>query len=170
MAEEKEIKEDAKEVKKSEDQKPSFSHMHNKWMLFGVAALITFVIVVFGTLAFHKVTEVGQFGRKSELRGGYGMMHGGVMGRGRGQFGGRGMMSGHSASAGKVTAVNGQTLTVDFSGDSKTVQISDTTRFPLNSATAVKVGDQVVVVGEQDSKGVIQATRIIVNPATSVNQ
>lgn len=64
----------------------------------------------------------------------------------------------------KVTAVNDQTFTIDNNGQPKNVQISDTTRFPLNSATKVNVGNTVIVYGQQDSNGVIQAQLISVNP------
>ena len=67
--------------------------------------------------------------------------------------------------SGKVTAVNDKQFTMTVGSTSKTVQISDSTRFPNTSATKVAVGDTVVVVGEQDSNGVIQATEIAVNPA-----
>jgi hypothetical protein len=53
---------------------------------------------------------------------------------------------------------------MDINGQSKNVQISDTTRFPLNSATTVNTGDTVLVWGGQDSNGTIQATQISVNP------
>ena len=94
------------------------------------------------------------------MRGGF---RGGMMGRGhrfRGGLNSNGFVIGN-AVGGKVTAVNGQQFTIDASGTTKTVQITDTTRFPVNSGTQVKVGDQVIVSGEQDSKGVIQATRVI---------
>ncbi len=92
-----------------------------------------------------------------------------IQGR-RGMMGGGRMMFGLAGNAiqGKVTAVDGQKLTVDVSGTSKTVQVGTDTRFPINSTTKINVGDTVSVTGEQDSNGVIQAVRIVVNP-TSIN-
>ena len=124
------------------------------------------VVVILGAgifAAFH--LRNGRFIAKRGFNGfygrsGYGMKGGrGMMGGGYGFRGGN-FNSGNTIS-GKVTAVNGQTLTIDASGTSKTVQISDSTRFPIGSATDIKTGDQVVVFGEQDSKGTVQATRII---------
>ncbi len=98
---------------------------------------------------------MGGYGHMGMIRGGYGF-------RG-GNYGGNGAVSANRIS-GKVTAVNGQTFTIDASGTTKDVQITSDTRFPINSSTGVKTGDQVLVIGQQDSSGKIQATQIIVNP------
>lgn len=68
---------------------------------------------------------------------------------------------------GKVTAVNDKVFTVEQNGQSKNFQISDSTRFPIDSANKVAVGDTVIISGEQDSNETIQATRIIVNPSNN---
>lgn len=118
------------------------------------------VVVILGAgifAAFH--LRNGRFIAKRGFNGFYGRSGYGMTG-GRHGFRGGNFNSGNAIS-GKVTAVNGQTLTIDASGTSKTVQISDSTRFPIGSATDIKTGDQVVVFGEQDSKGTVQATRII---------
>jgi len=65
---------------------------------------------------------------------------------------------------GKVTAVGDKKFTLDYQGKSKEVQITENTRFPLDSETQIKVGDEVIVWGEQDASGIIQAYRIVVNP------
>lgn len=65
--------------------------------------------------------------------------------------------------SGNVTAVSGQSFTLNLSGQNRTVQISSSTLFSLNSANKVTVGDQVTVWGGQDSQRVIQASRIAIN-------
>lgn len=99
-------------------------------------------------------------GFRMERFGRDGLERGGMMGGRRGGF--RGYME--DRTQGKVTAVDGKKFTIDVSGTVTQVQITDTTRFPMNSATTVKVGDTVVVMGEKDSGGVVQAIRIMVNP------
>lgn len=65
---------------------------------------------------------------------------------------------------GKVTAVNDQVFTMDNNGQSRNVQVSSSTRFPLDSTTKINVGDIITVRGQQDSNGMIQAVSISVNP------
>jgi len=77
---------------------------------------------------------------------------------------GRGNRIKRDALTGKVTEVSGDTFSVESDGKTKKVEISDSTRFPLDSATKVKVGDTVVVTGDQDSEGTVQAIRITVSP------
>lgn len=93
---------------------------------------------------------------------------------GRGMMGGRGRLLDENVQynsnqynnylTGKVTAVNDKQFTATIDSETRIVEISDTTRFPNTSATKVVVGDTVFVSGEQDSSGIIQATRIVVNP------
>ncbi|MDD5692920.1 MAG: DUF5666 domain-containing protein [Patescibacteria group bacterium] len=87
---------------------------------------------------------------------------------GFGNMGRPGMMGGYrvfqNRIIGKVTGVNGKTFTMDVSGTSYNVQINDTTRFPINSANTVKAEDTVLVWGQKDNNGVVQATQISVNP------
>jgi len=127
------------------------------WILAGVIALIVLMVLLAGAVFTFRLAHRIFPGVRNET--GVSRVYGFP---GHRNFDGRGRINDVNSISGKVTAVNGQTFTIDISGQSKTVQTLDTTRFPLNSATIVKVGDQVVVFGHQDSKGVIQATRILV--------
>jgi hypothetical protein len=130
-----------------------------KYILLGIFAFVLLSYLLLGGLLLR-----GLFGR------GRGVMDGkGMMGRGFRQERGFGdkMMGGgfrQNSVSGTVKAVEDKKFTIDVNGTTKTVQISDTTRFSLNSATSVKVNDKVLVWGEQDSNGVIQANRVEVNP------
>ncbi len=148
------------------------AHKHKALAIIIAALAVLFILGAGAFAALHlkngRLVKRGLYGR-----GGYGMVgrnyRGGMMGgrgfRGR-KWNGSGAVSSNSIS-GKVTAVNGQTFAVDASGTSKNVQIASATRFPLDSATSVKVGDTVVVRGQQDSSGTIQAKTILVNPQTT---
>jgi len=135
------------------------AHHTANWVLAGVIAFVVLMALLAGSLFTFRLAHRIFPGVRNET--GVSRVYGFPSHR---SFDGRGRINGVNSVSGKVTAINGQTFTTDVNGQSKTVQISDTTRFPLNSATSVKVGDQVVVLGQQDSKGVIQATRILVNP------
>jgi hypothetical protein len=67
---------------------------------------------------------------------------------------------------GQVSSVNGQTIVItEQSGTSQTVQITSSTQFAGGaSASQIAVGDTIMAVGQKNSSGVIQATRIIINP------
>lgn len=144
----------SQEEKTTDDNQPSkASHF-----LAGVlVAIIILAILLIGFAFVFRFTHRPFFGPRERIPMGY--YYRGY----RGFRGGRGFVFQNTIS-GKVTAVNGQTLTIDVNGQTKTVQISDATRFPIGSATKVNVGDQIVVWGSQDSQGVIQATQIAVNP------
>lgn len=153
-----EARKDAVETK--EKNKPN-----KKSLIVVIIAIIVLVVGAgaFAVLHFKKGRVLNR-----GFRGGYGMMggnfRGGMMGRGGfrgGNFNNGNGYIGSNGISGKVTAVNDKTFTVDANGTSKNVQITDSTRFPANSSSQVKVGDQVVVIGEQDSNGNIQATRVI---------
>lgn len=88
---------------------------------------------------------------------------------GRGGFGGFG-----GFTSGKVTAVDGSTLTVDATGQdgtttSKTVTVDSSTTYSATakaSAKALVVGACATVQGKADDKGAVAATRIVVSQAT----
>jgi hypothetical protein len=154
-----------KEDKIEEDKHYDYHDHKKKVMLVGfLLFLLLIALGLAGAVAMRKLavnrivgTERVAQGRNFELRGNRG-----------GMMGGRNMMFGQSSNVtqGKVTAVDGQKITIDASGTTKAVQIGTDTRFPLNSTTKIAVGDTISVVGEQDSVGVIQALRVIVNPTT----
>jgi hypothetical protein len=67
---------------------------------------------------------------------------------------------------GQVSSVNGQTIVItEQGGSNQTVQITSSTQFASGaSASQIAVGDTIMAVGQKNSSGVIQATRIIINP------
>lgn len=134
----------------------------NKGLLIGLLIAVVIVILLFFTLTFGFFGHY-RYNYPNMMRGNDG--RGYMMGPGYKGFGGNGYgMMGQNVIRGKVTNVSGQTFTMDVSGTSKNVQINDTTRFPVSSSSSVKNGDTVLVWGLQDSKGVIQATYIQINP------
>lgn len=176
MAEEiKDKAEEVKEPQKDSKQETKGMACSPNHKILAVIIVGTAVIVVLGAGAFSvmhlKGSRLGSRKAFSNHLGGpgirgYGHMGGGFYG-GRGGMMRGGNIANQNAISGKVTAVNDKKFTIDASGTPKDIQISDTTRFPLNSATSVKVGDTVIVRGQQDSSGVIQATTILVNPQTN---
>ncbi len=146
-----------KEMPKKEMSDKTKKIMCRPWLII----ILAVVVVIFLAAAVGCVARIGRksFGRNRNM---YGISRN-YMRRGNGK---RYTLNqnGQNLIEAKVTAVNGQTFTVDNNGQPKNVQILDTTRFPLNSATKVNVGDTVAVYGQQDSNGVIQATLISVNP------
>lgn len=75
-----------------------------------------------------------------------------------GQGGGRGMGQFHGVG-GQITAINGDTLTLQtFRGETATVKVTSSTQIRKDGAEAnlsdFKVGDRIMVAGEQDSNGV----------------
>jgi hypothetical protein len=154
------VKNGKEKVAKAESEKVGTPSPHTaNWILAGIVVFIVLVVLLTGAvftfrLAHRILPDVRNETTVSRV---YGFP-------GHRNFDGRGRINGVNNISGKVTTVSGQTFTIDVNGQSKTVLILDTTRFPINSATSVKTGDQVVVFGQQDSKGVIQATRILVNP------
>jgi hypothetical protein len=75
-----------------------------------------------------------------------------------GQGGGRGMGQMHGVG-GQITAINGDTLTLQtFRGETATVKVTPSTQIRKDGADAklsdFKVGDRIMVAGEQDSKGI----------------
>ena len=75
-----------------------------------------------------------------------------------GQGAGRGMGQYHGVG-GEITAINGDTLTLQtFRGETTTVKVTSATQIRKEGANAklsdFKVGDRIMVAGEQDSKGV----------------
>jgi hypothetical protein len=81
-------------------------------------------------------------------------------GMGKGGFGKRMGGQSQNRTSGKVTVVSDKKFTIDASGNNVDIQITASTRFPVSSANTVKVGDQVIVSGEKDASGVVQAIRI----------
>lgn len=137
-------------------------HNHDKKLMLAAGILLILLAVGGLTAAIVAKRFVGSHvGNKIGMERNTGNSGRGKFGAG---MGGR-MMVRNNATGGKVTAVEGKVLTVDASGTSIKVQISDITRFPLSSNTAIKVGDQLAVFGEKDANGIVQATRIIVNPS-----
>jgi hypothetical protein len=130
---------------------------NRKYFLVGVIVLVFFVFLLFGLAFFGHFGHRGFGGGRNAV-----MMKRDFNSFGHRGFVGRGSGMRQDSVTGKVTTVNGQVFTIDVNGQSKNVQISDLTRFPLNSTTSVKAGDTVTVWGQQDSKNVIQATRIVV--------
>jgi hypothetical protein len=149
--------ETAKAEKRQEKKIGSKMSENQKYFLVGAIVLVFFVFLLFGLAFFGYFDHRGfRGGNKAVMmeRNFDSFNHRGFVGRGDGMR--------QDSVTGKVTTVNGQAFTLDVNGQLKNVQISDLTRFPLNSATSVKTGDTVTVWGQQDSKSVIQATRIVV--------
>lgn len=82
-----------------------------------------------------------------------------------GGYGGYGANYGNRA-LGTVSSVNGQTIVItERDGSNQTVQISSSTQFSNGtSASQIAVGDTIMALGTKNSSGVIQATRIDINP------
>jgi hypothetical protein len=160
MAEE--IIKETKETKIKEEPKIHPRHPRKMMLVGGLFFIFLAVgILAAGIVTRHTLGERNRAfnGPKQGIRGEVGARNGS-----RQMMGGAGMMYRNGGVAGKVTAVDGKTFTIDASGTSVKVQIVDATRFPISSATTVAVNDQVVVSGEKDSSGTVQATRILVNP------
>jgi hypothetical protein len=161
-----EVKKDEIETlkNKNQNQKLTRSFDKTKYWAIGIISFMVFISLVGGLLGtFFLMRSNRQQFRKQGI-----IMK--QMGRNR-------MKDGRGRSArldqkrnmieGKITVVADKTFTIDQNGQSKNVQISDSTRFPLDSANKVTVGDKVRVWGEQDANGVIQAMRIMVNPSAN---
>lgn len=153
---------------KNEDEVPkesvaedsSYSEGKTKYLLLGgLASFVIILVFVFGFMVFFRIRS-HLYLRPNGARNIYV-----TRSFGRRDFGVKKRTFGVNHISGKVTAVNGQTFVVDTSGQTKTVQISTNTRFPLNSVTKISVNDQVLVWGLQNSDGVIQANQIAVNPS-----
>lgn len=71
---------------------------------------------------------------------------------------------GQRPELGTVKTVNGKTFTMDLNGTTKTVTITDSTKFIGDSATSVSAGDKVIVFGATGDNNTVTATRIAVNP------
>jgi hypothetical protein len=89
-----------------------------------------------------------------------------------GQPMGQGHGPGHRGpgTAGTITAINGNTITINsFNGKSEQVNTTDSTRFRKDREQAqlsdFKVGDRVFVRGQQNSEGVFQAEVLASRPA-----
>lgn len=137
-------------------------HIHKKiiWM-FGFLALVFLTLLLAGGMAFkHSFAGYRGRGFNKNIYQNRGITMDRMYGFENNGFIGSNIVSG------KVTAVSGKKFTVDDSGTKIDVKISDSTRFPISSATSVKTGDQVIVWGEKDSSGTVQAVRIVVNPNT----
>jgi len=136
-------------------------YRNRRSMFFGLVGLIILLVVIFSAVgaAVFGHNNNNRIGRVSNVAiernfDGEGM---GMMGRDR-------SFRGSEQVTGKVTAVNGKTFAINVgSNQTKDVLISDTTRFPISSNTDIAVGDSVTVSGGQDSDGVIQAVRIVIN-------
>ena len=172
MADEKDTNIEAKAKAAIEAAQADDHHHLVKGLAVTVGAFLILVVLVGGGVMAFRYFQRGRVVNTIDNRA---MMNSNGFGS-RGGFGRGGMMRGRgfvndglSANEldGKVTAVNDKQFTMTVNSTSKTVQISDSTRFPNTSATKVAVGDTVVVIGEQDSNGVIQATEIVVNPTSS---
>ena len=163
-----------KEEKVTEEQKPAPKvtqkpvDIEKKYKGAMVAVVVLAAILLIGGVA---VMGVATKRLVSNQRGAGMMTQGRSFGEDSTGLRGQGMRMrrGINQDSAKVTAVDGKQFTIDLSGTTYKVQINDSTRFPVDSVTTVKVGDQVVVIGEKDSNGMIQADRIIVNPTTTVN-
>lgn len=128
-------------------------------LILALAGLVIIIVLLFSGFFFFHFTNRSFMG----MRNRFAINRTFNQGNFRGSMG-HGRFMGANSVSGKVTSVNNLSFTIDQNGTTKTVQISSTTRFPINSATKVVVGDQVVIRGGQDNQGVIQATLIIVNP------
>ena len=163
-----ETKEETVTETENKVQTNSYIHLdHKKKIIFlgSMTFLIFLIIACAGAVVVGKFARNRLVGNEQVGQG----MNFATRGNREGMMSGRrGMMLGfnNNATQGKVTAVDGQKVTMDVSGTSKTVQIGTDTRFPLNSTTKIAVGDTISVVGEQDSTGTIQALRVIVNSTT----
>lgn len=126
-----------------------------------VTMAIVIVLVIVGGVATAGAVAMGhhnqsRFGGRVEFAGGYGrggMMRGGMMGRARG--------IGRSAINGKITAVNGDTITVNANNKDFTVNIADTTQIynttNIASKSDLKTDQTVIVRGLPNSSGQINA-------------
>lgn len=148
---------DSKQKQEIDDKKTK----KTKYLLIGLVGLVVLVCLLVGGLFFSRCWfQHRQLVRRNNAK--IGRDYSPVRHQ---NFGARQKkIFKNNSISGKVTAVDGQTFTVDQNGQAKKVQIGDETRFPLISQTKVNVGDEVLVWGEQDSSGVVQAVRIIVNP------
>jgi len=138
-----------------------------KTLLLAIGAFVILAIVIIGGAMAFRTFERGRLVNDIDQRV---AANGDSFGFRGGRMGmmGRGFRQDNDESAntisGTVTAVDGSKFTVSVNNSSKTVEISDATRFPITSASKVAVNDKVEVVGQQDSNGVIQANEIVVNP------
>jgi hypothetical protein len=130
-----------------------------KTALLGIVGVIVLGIAFFGGVAYghhSDDTKNNASTNKSTTTG----ANNGNFG-GDGGYGDRG--HGRMGTIGQVTAVNGDQFTVTRNdGSTTTVQTSSSTTY--ENGTSVSTGDTVVVQGTANSSGVVQATRVIINP------
>jgi hypothetical protein len=133
-------------------------HMKKMVVIGGLAVTLILIVGLVGMLV------AGRFVRNREFTNNFRGNTSYNLNSERRMMGGRMMLNfGSDSIQGNVTAVNGQKITLNVDGTSKTVQIGTDTRFPLDSSTKIVVGNVITVIGEQDSNGVIQAQRIVVD-------
>lgn len=141
--------------KQREDSSPT--HFKNKLIL--MMTILVILLVAVGAFEFWKILILRR--RLNFYRWGKGSYERSLM-RENLKFNKQRMLK--KVIWGKVMAVGDKKFTIEYEGKPKEVQISDETRFPLDSKTEINVGDTVEIWGEQDVHGTVQAERIIVNP------
>ena len=114
----------------------------------------------------------GQFPNDSQPGGGFGVF--GYGNRGANGQGGTGGFA-RGGTVGQVKSLNGNTLQVSTAQNVTTVNLSNTTRIEKYQAaqtSELQPGVQVLVTGERDANGNINATQILImnsNPAARIN-
>lgn len=168
MAEQKQQKKDVQEGEVVGEGTSVASKSTPPWPAITISV---FVAVVLGAIliagwawvstALHKVSTSREFGETSRL------FERGLEPRedaGPGQRGVWGMMT--PAASGVITKVDGNALTVAGQGKQVTVVLDDDTTV-TGDKTEVAVNDTVVVIGEENDDGTVQATRIVVRNEAS---
>lgn len=121
--------------------------------VYVLAAVIAVVGAFFGGMAYQKTKTHSP---TTANAGGFG------------RFGGR-LPNGASATFGSIDSISGQTITITAQdGSSKKIDFSSSTtisqdRQPAQSSD-LQTGERIAAIGQTNSDGSIQATRIIINP------
>jgi len=152
-------------TKKTEEKTAAPEQKPTNRTTLKVLLVILVVLLVFGgvaglSMAFHW----SGLGGKGEL----GMMRGGGCRAERGNFGARGMKNSSLSArvSGKITAIDGNNVTVKTSSKDIAVVISDSTSLRQSGEIAkqsdLKVDDTISVIGASNSTGVLNATFITI--------
>lgn len=169
MAEENKEKEKKEEKEEIKPEMGRMMYYHRRKGPMMVLGLLVFLVVLGGAFmvgrvsgGFHRGTEVKNVRNNGGCGGG---MMGGRGGLGQGRTGGQ--MVGQRYS-GSITAVNGNSFTLNSSNKNVTVNIATDTSIynsdgTIAKQTDLKVGNNVIVSGPSNSNGEINATIIRIN-------
>ena len=143
--------------------------MKKVWMILGAVVVVALIAAgsFWGGMAdqTNRATQAQANFLNARGQGGTGQFANGgqafpgvaaPIGQAPGNFGGRG-------TAGQVKTVEGNILTLSTAQDVTTVNLSDSTQIQKTvsgSVSDLQPGTQVMVTGQKDSKGVINATQI----------